>query len=59
MTASNLTPLTDDTRDDQAPATTPEPMTFEEACALWDVAVAALREIAREDREAREAREAA
>lgn len=59
MTASNPTPLTDDTRDDQAPANTPAPLTQEEAHAQLDVIVAALREIAREDREAREAQEAA
>lgn len=57
MTAS--APLTDDTRDDQALATTPAPLTQEEAHAQLDVIVAALREIAREDREAREAQEAA
>ena len=58
MTTSEATPITDQPRDEQAPATT-RPLTVEETSAQLDVIVAALRELGRELKAERLAKEAA
>lgn len=59
MTTSDPTPLTVAPDETQAPATTPEPLTLEEARAQFDVIVAALRELGRELKAEMAAKEAA
>lgn len=58
MTTANPTPITDDTSDDQEPATT-EPKPIEEVYAELDVIVAALADLGRELKAEMAAKEAA